>query len=86
MNYVAIESHPYLLRGEDIGTSIQNRPRGILTLRIHLEVLVLAVVSSSNDEHNYVFIEQLRAIARHQRSSGRRIVIAVRLCERRHTT
>ena len=71
MNYVAIESHPYLLRGEDIGTSIQNRPRGILTLRIHLEVLVLAVVSSSNDEHNNVFIEQLRAIARHQRSSGR---------------
>ena len=62
MNYVAIESHPYLLRGEDIGTSIQNRPRGILTLRIHLEVLVLAVVSSSNDEHNNVFIEQLRAV------------------------
>ena len=86
MNYVAIESHPYLLRGEDIGPSIQNRPRGILTLRIHLEVLVLAVVSSSNDEHNNVFIEQLRAIARHQRSSGRRIEIAVRLCERRHTT
>ena len=86
MNYVAIESHPYLLRGEDIGTSIQNRPRGILTLRIHLEMLVLAVVSSSHNEHNHVLVDQLRAITRHQRSSRRRIIIAVGLRERRDAT
>ena len=81
MNYVAIESNPYLLRGEDIGTSIQNRPRRILTLRIHLEMLVLAVVSSSDDEYNHVLKEQLGAITWHQRSSRCRIVIAIRLRE-----
>ena len=70
----------YLIGRTNIRASVQDYSRRILALGIHLQVLVFAVVSASHDEHDHIFEAHLAAVARHDRSSRRGIVVPERLC------